>query len=316
MVKKMTNNLKSLRKLLQSTLFLSDDLINIFIATAPYRYKIYEIDKRNSDEKRKIAHPSKELKFIQRIIIKELSDILPINDCAYAYRAGRGIKENALVHSKNSYLLKLDLSNFFNSLTPEIFFAECKRNNIDFDKDNTSIISNCLFYREHRKSSLKLSVGAPSSPFISNVIMYSFDKIIETECLKREITFTRYADDMTFSTNIKNTLIGFDDLIRKVLMDLFKDSISLNNDKTILSSKAHNRHITGITISNNDNISLGRERKRLISSAIHRFSYDKLDQKAIDKLKGLLAFAHYIEPSFVAAMEKKYGRETINKLKK
>lgn len=316
MVKKMTNNLKSLRKLLQSTLFLSDDLINIFIATAPYRYKIYEIDKRNSDEKRKIAHPSKQLKFIQRIIVKELSNLLPVHNCAYAYRTGRGIKENALIHSKNSYLLKLDLSNFFNSLTPEIFFSECRRNNIDFDKDNASIISNCLFYREHRKSSLKLSVGAPSSPFISNVIMYSFDQIIETECRKREITFTRYADDMTFSTNIKNTLIGFDELIKKVLFDLFKESISLNHDKTILSSKAHNRHITGITISNNDNISLGRERKRLISSAIHHFSYDKLDQKAVDKLKGLLAFAHYIEPSFVAAMEKKYGRETINKLKK
>ncbi|MDC9595858.1 retron St85 family RNA-directed DNA polymerase [Xenorhabdus anantnagensis] len=312
----MSNNPKSFRKLLQSTLFLSDELINTFIATAPYRYKIYDIAKRNSNEMRRIAHPSKELKFIQRIIVKELSSLLPVHECAYAYRTGRGIKENALIHSKNSYLLKFDLSNFFNSLTPDIFFAECKRNNIYFDKDNASIISNCLFYREHRKASLKLSVGAPSSPFISNAIMYSFDKSIEKACNNKGINFTRYADDMTFSTNTKHVLVGFDSIVKDVLFDLFRDAISLNHDKTIFSSKAHNRHITGVTISNDDNISLGRDRKRYISSAIHHFSLDRLNESEINKLKGLLAFSEYIEPAFVARMVKKYGAEVIKKLKK
>ncbi|AVU32929.1 RNA-directed DNA polymerase [Serratia marcescens] len=312
----MSNNPKSFRKLLQSTLFLSDELINTFIATSPYRYKIYDIAKRNSDEMRRIAHPSKELKFIQRIIVKELSDLLPIHECAYAYRPGRGIKENALFHSKNSYLLKLDLSNFFNSLTPKIFFSECKRNNIFFDEDDTSIISNCLFYREHRKASLKLSVGAPSSPFISNAIMYSFDKRIEEVCNNKGVSFTRYADDMTFSTNTKNVLVGFDRIVKEVLFDIFKDAIFLNNDKTIFSSKAHNRHITGVTISNDDNISLGRDRKRYISSAIHHFSLDKLSENEIEKLKGLLAFAEHIEHSFVDRMVKKYGSDVMKKLKK
>lgn len=312
----MSNITTSFRKILQNTLFLSDDLINTFIATSPYRYKIYDIEKRNSTEKRRIAHPSKELKHIQRIIVKELSGILPVHHCAYAYRAGRGIKQNALIHSGNKYLLKLDLSNFFNSLTPNIFFTECKRNNISFDKDNISIISNCLFYREHRKSSLKLSVGAPSSPFISNAIMYSFDKRIEEECNKKGVSFTRYADDMTFSTNTKHVLVGFDSIVKDALHDLFNDAISLNHEKTILSSKAHNRHITGVTISNDDKISLGRDRKRYISSAIHHFSLNKLNEVEINKLRGLLAFAEYIEPLFLARMINKYGTEVIKKLKK
>jgi len=312
----MSNNITSFRKILQNTLFLSDDLINTFIATSPYRYKIYDIEKRNSTEKRRIAHPSKELKHIQRIIVKELSETLPVHHCAYAYRDGRGIKHNALVHSSNRYILKLDLSNFFNSLTPSIFFSECKRNNISFEKDNISIISNCLFYREHRRASLKLSVGAPSSPFISNAIMYSFDKRIEKVCNKKGVNYTRYADDMTFSTNTKHVLIGFDSLVKDILSDLFKDSISLNHDKTILTSKAHNRHITGVTISNDDQISLGRDRKRYISSAIHHFSLNKLNELEIDKLRGLLAFAEYIEPSFVVRMIKKYSVDVIKKLKK
>ncbi|WP_447857842.1 retron St85 family RNA-directed DNA polymerase [Enterobacter ludwigii] len=312
----MSNNLKSLRKLLKTTLFLNDDLINTFIATAPYRYKIYEIPKRNSDETRTIAHPSKELKSIQRLIVNELTSLLPIHDCAYAYRKGRSIKENALTHSKNSYLLKVDLSNFFNSLTPEIFFSECQRNDILFEKDDTSIITNCLFYRENRKSDLKLSVGAPSSPFISNAIMYTFDTMIQSECMKKEICFTRYADDMTFSTNIKGVLIGFDKIVKEILKDTFKDNISINESKTIYSSKAHNRHITGITISNNNTISLGRDRKRTISSAIHHFLNGDINPEESIKLKGLLAFAEYIEPDFILKMERKYGSETLKKIKK
>lgn len=311
----MPNNKESLRKVLQEMLFLSDDLIDTFIATSPYRYKFYEIPKRNSAEMRKIAHPSKELKFIQRVMISQLMPLLPVHDNAYAYRNGRGIRENALVHASNSYLLKLDLSNFFNSLTPSILFAECKRNDISFCKDDKTIISNCLFYREHRKASLKLSVGAPSSPFISNAIMFSFDNFIYSACQKENIVYSRYADDMTFSTNNKGILINFDEVVRSALFKFFKSNLSLNNNKKTLSSKAHNRHITGITISNNNTISLGRDRKRSISASIHHFSMGKLNEDEIINLKGLLAFAEHIEPMFVSKMVEKYGAIVVGKLK-
>ena len=126
----MINKIKNLNKSIKDALFLSDDMVNSFIKTAPHRYKLYEIKKRNSEEKRKIAHPSKELKVIQGIITNELEKHLPVHDCAYAYRRKIGIKENALAHKNSNFLLKMDISNFFNSITPDIFFKKIIKLNI------------------------------------------------------------------------------------------------------------------------------------------------------------------------------------------
>ncbi len=56
-----------------------------FASTSPHRYKVYTIAKRNSNKRRLIAHPSKELKFIQRILIKILEPKLKVNNVAHAY---------------------------------------------------------------------------------------------------------------------------------------------------------------------------------------------------------------------------------------
>ncbi|WP_299019377.1 hypothetical protein [uncultured Photobacterium sp.] len=60
-----------------------------------------------------IAHPSKELKFIQDLIINQLQSKLPIHDVATAYIKGKSIKDNAFPHAKSKYLLKMDLKSFF-----------------------------------------------------------------------------------------------------------------------------------------------------------------------------------------------------------
>ncbi|MDA4629511.1 reverse transcriptase domain-containing protein, partial [Enterobacter hormaechei] len=72
---------------------------------------------------------------------------------------------------------------------------------------------------KHRKTKLILSVGAPSSPIISNFCMYEFDNRIHTACNKLEITYTRYADDLTFSCNIPNVLKAVPSTLEALLKD-------------------------------------------------------------------------------------------------
>ncbi|AWB52292.1 retron St85 family RNA-directed DNA polymerase [Pasteurella multocida] len=290
----------------------NSDLLE-FSRTCPHRYKIYTIPKRNSKKKRVIAQPSKELKFIQRILIQNLENKLPIHNMAFAYRKGISIKNNAQKHLYNDYLLKMDFKDFFESITPKIFFRELEKHKIILSSEDIKFLTGVIFRKE--KNELLLSIGSPISPLISNFVMFSFDKIVYELCLKKEITYTRYADDITFSTNRKNILFNIPSMIEDVLLANYEGEIILNKEKTRFTSKAHNRHVTGVTLSNENKLSIGRTKKRELIVALHYFINNKLDIDSIEKLRGELAFAFYIEPDFKNRLIKKYGQNSLDRIR-
>jgi RNA-directed DNA polymerase len=174
-----------------------------------------------------------------------------------------------------------------------------------------------LFWNRSKKPNgkLVLSVGAPSSPLVSNLVMYSFDKRIQLLCDINDVSYTRYADDLTFSTNAKGRLVEVLKQIRVILKAMFGKSIQINESKTVFSSKGHNRHVTGVTLTNNNRLSLGRDKKRYISALIHKYKFNKLDEDDIQHLKGLLSHARHIEPDFISRMMTKYGKDCLLKIK-
>lgn len=303
-------------KYLEDNLGMSSSEIQKFARTAPHRYKLYTIDKRNSNQKRLIAHPSKELKFVQRLLVAYFEEILPIHDSSHGYVKKKGIKTNALTHKNNNYLLKMDFSNFFPSITPDLLSEKLQLININFDYEDFELLKGLLFCKFNRLDILRLSIGAPSSPLISNFILYNFDTLISNHCHDKGVTFTRYADDLTFSTKQENVLFEMPEVVKALIRDTSGGRISTNDKKTIFSSKAHNRHVTGITLTNDGALSIGRDRKRLISSMIHKFIYAQLDEHDIQKLQGYFAFAVHIEPNFHERMCNKYGQDNIANLVK
>ena len=225
-----------------------------FSSTAPHRYKIYEIPKRSGKGTRTIAHPAKQLKFIQRLIVKEVTDLFPVHSCAYAYKKSTSIRDNAMVHKDSRYLLKMDFESFFPSITPELFFQEITRANLSFSAEEKDFLSKILFYKPSRKSNLRLSIGAPSSPLISNFIMYNFDAEVSRYCETHNIKYTRYADDITFSTNVKNILFLIPSVILQLLIKNNYNQLTINSEKTVYTSRAHNVHVTGVTITPEVNV--------------------------------------------------------------
>lgn len=287
--------------------------IKSFVVSAPKKYKVYTIPKKSSGT-RAIAQPARRLKDYQRCLIKLLETKLPIHDAAFAYKKNIGIKENAERHKKSNYLLKMDFQNFFYSISPKLFFAVLKNHNVEFATEDKYLLEKILFFNPSKKTGgkLVLSIGAPSSPFVSNFIMYFFDESISKACVNLDVVYTRYADDLTFSSNTNNVLFAVPAMVKKALRDHFNGSITVNEVKTVFSSKAHNRHVTGITITNENTLSIGRQRKRYISSLIHRFSINQLDNEDVKHLQGLLAFCLNVEPDFVERMKKKYSREVLS----
>lgn len=285
------------------------------MTSGPKMYKVYTIPKKNGG-KRTIAHPSKVLKVFQKGLVEFLENKLPVHDAAYAYRKNISIKDNALQHAKNAYFLRMDLADFFNSIDVNLFEKQIEKHKIELATADKALLRRSAFWSPKKMSSgnLILSVGAPSSPMISNFIMFSFDETITSVCDPLGIKYTRYADDLFFSTGHKNLLFKIPSLIQYVLTSEFGKKIAINEVKTSFSSKAHNRHIAGVTITNNDTLSLGRERKRIISSMIHKYSLGNSNDIELAKLQGLLSFSKHIEPLFIDRMKEKYSISLVENI--
>lgn len=285
-----------------------------FLVDAARKYRVYTIPKKTHGH-RVIAHPSQELKRYQRLFLAHYA--LPAHPCAMAYKKGLSIKDNAEAHRQQRYLLKMDLQNFFNSINPAIFWKMWNFHRDCLPEHEKYLFEQLLFWRPGKKKDGKLilSIGAPSSPMVSNFCLYNFDVALAAHCTALGITYTRYADDMTFSTNREKVLFQIPMQIREMLYKEFGNRITLNHAKTVFSSMAHNRHVTGITLTNNGQLSLGRARKRYIKHLVHQFSTGSLANTDMMHSKGLLSYAQHIEPLFLRALEHKYGKIVLDNIR-
>lgn len=296
---------------LASKLLISTAELVSFVNTAPYRYKVYTIPKRSGRGVRIIAQPTEVLKVMQRMVLDSYLKGLPVHDCATAYRDGVSIKENAIAHLNSKYLLKLDFSDFFPSITPSDLVSHIKRHRGSIFREDAYAVKKIFFWARKKEPLHRLSIGAPSSPFISNTLMYEFDCKVFDECARLGVRYTRYADDLTFTTNARGALFGLLDMVNKICAEIAYPTLRINSEKTVFSSKGNNRHVTGLVLTNDNKVSLGRERKRYFRSLIHKYSLGELSGEEIYALKGRLAFAKHVEPAFYNAVIQKYGAELI-----
>lgn len=307
-------SLYDFRKHMSEMLSLAEHDVARLIVRAPYAYKKYLIPKKSGGT-RLIAQPAKETKVIQRMLVEEWFSQLPVHECAAAYRQGSSIKGNAERHKENSYIAKFDFSNFFGSITESdlvshFAYVFCGKMSEQSIKDVARI--SCV--RDKATGRLALSIGAPSSPILSNSIMFYFDLMVEAWCQERKIVYSRYADDLTFSTSEKGVTSSIENFIVEALGSVPYPRLRINSEKTICVSKKRQRRITGLVISNDNNVSLGRDKKRLISAMIHRYMHHELDEKSVLHLQGLMGFAQDVEPLFVAKMRGKYTGRLISEL--
>lgn len=291
----------------------SADELHDLIHTAQYRYKVYRIPKRQPNQFRTIAQPSPEIKLIQRWLINNVFLSLPIHKAATAYRPGKSIGDHAALHVKNRFLLKMDFKNFF----PSISVVDVRRYLIEVGKmsfEDARIISLLVCWRDKTNGNLCLSIGAPSSPHLSNVILNSFDKIIVKLCRTHKVTYSRYADDLAFSTNKKEILSEIFQQVKVICEELAYPKLVVNHKKTISISRAFKRVLVGLVLTPDGNVSLGRERKRRLRSELYRFSQDRLDAADIPRLRGELAFAWSVEKQFINSLVGQLGSEVFRKL--
>lgn len=297
---------------LQEAAGLSEAQILRLVARSPHAYKVYAIPKKSGGQ-RVIAQPAKETKFVQRWLMTNIFRRLPLHDAAVAYRDGASIKKNASMHKDNSYISKFDFQNFFPSIKESDLVSHFAQHlGTSFSLSDLQHMARLCCISNKGMKERCLSIGAPSSPMLSNSVMYEFDSKISSWCLTKEIVYTRYADDLTFSVSQKEVSSEIEAVIRSVVRNLEYPRLRINNKKTVHLSKKYQRRITGLIINNSGEVSIGRERKRTISTLIHRFSINLLSKEETYHLQGLLGFAVDVEPLFIERMRTKYGSVTVD----
>ncbi|WP_371421530.1 retron St85 family RNA-directed DNA polymerase [Tardiphaga sp.] len=288
------------------------DILGI-IRNAPRRYKTYAIEKRNGGE-RVISQPARELKALQRILMAELLAKLPVHVAATAYREGISIKANALAHAQNGPIMKFDFENFFPSITARDWRTYCERRSLFRSEVDLWLTTNVFFKKDYARSSLVLAIGAPSSPLLSNILMHEFDEKVAEIVRKDQVTYTRYADDLTFSAKRTGFLTKVESNLRKIIRELKSPSLSINEAKTVLATTKYKRFVTGLVLTNDGAVSIGHDRKRIVRAAVHRALTGKLSSGEKRELAGFLAFIHDVEPDFLVRIENKYGAGIIRRL--
>lgn len=281
------------------------------IRTAPLRYKDFNIPKKAGGFRR-VAQPAREVKLIQYWVINEITSRLPVHESATAYRQGSSIIKNAEAHVFSRHMLKLDFENFFPSITKKDITLHLERFCSDhLDLSARETIAHLCCWVPARRPPLRLCIGAPTSPLISNTIMFEFDSRISEMAKKESVQYTRYADDITLSSRERIKLDHYQEIIIGLLQDLDYPKLRLNSKKTVRASRADKRIITGLIVTPNEKISIGRDRKRLIRSMYHKSLYEELDEAHRRILSGLLAFADSIEPGYSDKLEKSIKKKDI-----
>jgi RNA-directed DNA polymerase len=291
--------------------------LEYLVRSSPYRYKVYKIAKRTPGKTRIIAQPAKEVKTLQHWVMRNVLNTFPVHAAATAYRKGRNIADNAQPHVAKRYMLKMDFSDFFPSITSSDFVQFMKTNSLAVwqEEEDIEYLCRILFWRKKRRKSLVLSIGAPSSPILSNILLYDFDVRMSELCVRHDVSYTRYADDLTFSTNKPNTLKKIEKGVLGVCAKLRSPRLKINIEKTVHVSTANSRRVTGLVLSNQGSVSLGREKKRSIRAAVHHYKQGKLNEGEIASLSGMLSFVYSVEPSFLQTLASRYGGTLINSLR-
>ncbi len=279
--------------------------------TASHRYKTYLIPKRTGGT-RTIDQPSRNLKFLQVWLVDNLFSHLPVHDATFSYRKGIGIRDHSVIHLKHKYLLKVDFLSFF----PSIQGADVRRllkmqtARLPFQlRDSDLLQISALVCKNDR-----LTIGAPSSPSISNAVLYDFDCYWYDLCRKSRITYSRYADDLYFSTNRPNVLHPLLQQIEVYLASMRSPRLSLNDAKTEFASKKRKCVVTGLILTPSKKISIGRKKKRAVKSMVFRFQQGALEANRHTYLQGYLSFIGSVEPTFLDSLRRKFGPEVIDRI--
>lgn len=252
-------------------------LLTSFIHKPVNHYRTFTIGKKGGGE-RKISSPRYFLKTIQYWIKSYFLIYLKVHNACHAYEKGRSIISNAEHHVDKDFVANIDIEDFFGSITKDGVYKLLVDNNFGQNLASATArlvtLDGCI------------PQGAPTSPTISNAYLFEMDETLSKESEARELSYTRYADDITISGKSRESVVEIIQLCSELLS---KYGLRLKSKKTRIASRGGSQRVTGVVV--NQKIQPPREYQRRVRAVFHK-AFNNPDQYVdrVDELRGHLSY--------------------------
>ena len=265
--------------------------------------------RKRSGGYRMISAPDKDLQAIQSTIYSRiLSSVTIVHPAAVGFRCGRSVVDNAAPHLGKRYVLKMDIHDFFGSIrSPRVRHTFKK---IGYPENVSKVLGALCCLHRH------LPQGAPTSPALSNIVGYEMDRKLAALAAEYGVTYTRYADDLTFSGDVfpKEQIIP---QVKRIIRD---EKFEPNHKKTHFMNQSSRKIITGVSVASGVKLTIPKSKKREIRKNVyfiltkglaeHQRRIGSHDPAYLKRLIGMLCYWRAIEP------DNTYASDSIAALKR
>ncbi len=278
-------------------------------------YQFWTIPKRDGS-RRLITAPKPELKAVQRWLMRNVFEKLPVHASAHGFLAARSIATNAAAHAGAEVIVKVDIQDFFPTITfrrvkgllvkaglLEGVATLCALLTTEPPREVVEFRGKTLYVAKGPRS---LPQGAPTSPAVTNAICVRMDRRLSGLAKLFGFTYTRYADDLTFSFRSpdesgprSNAPIGA--LLRGVGAILESEGFRVHGKKTTVMRGGASQRVTGLVVNRPSAEGVPPTRvprdvlRRLKAAIFNREKGRETRGETLAELEGMAAFVHMVD---------------------
>jgi len=228
---------------------------HLYVLPPTKKYTVFDVSKKSGGT-RQISAPISPVKLIQHKLKQVLDSVYRPKPATHGFIIERSIVSNARLHKKRRYVLNVDLENFF----PSIHFGRVRGmfmgNPYYLNNEVSTILAQICCHNG------LLPQGAPTSPVISNMICARLDAKLQQLAKEHQCTYSRYADDITFSTNRSKfpaALAYLSDIgqveVGDELASLIEENgFKVNSKKVRMQVEQQRQEVTGLIVNKYPNI--------------------------------------------------------------
>lgn len=247
---------------LASYLGISGSIIRQILERKVFHYRMFPL-KKTDGTRRIIKTPKTYLKVIQWWINDNVLSTGDLRENVHGFRKGRSYISNAIAHNGAKHILNVDIRKFFPSITFEMILGVFR--DLGYNAEGATLLA------ELTSLDGMAPTGAPTSPQIGNLVLFEFDGKTAELAAANNIIYTRYADDLTFSSQnrIEN------DFLEQVTDIIQARGFVLNDKKTRFLGRGDRMDVTGVVI--NDGVNLPVEWRNWARGFLHRVVHNPDD---------------------------------------
>lgn len=274
-------------------------------------FDTFQIPKKSGGY-RTIKAPHNDIGLVYARIAQILRHDLNIltHDAAWAYVEGRSTLGCLQRHQQNDsiFYLKFDFHDFFGTMSKETIMYQLTQHVALMQE--TEIVRQIA---EIATLNNGLPQGTQLSPYLTNIVMVPFDTAMTQFANEHDIIYTRYADDLLFSSKKHMSINGIKDQIERTLETLNYRGLHLNHTKTRYGKRTGRNWNLGLMLNKDNNITLGHEFKREMKISLHKIAVE--GTPPTDHIRGRFAYLKQIEPHYYLALDQYAQHKYRNNLK-